>query len=62
MAEESEALKQEAARYGLTNLTEQHLAQFANARAAAARYVQSVARDLPVSVEPAHVFRAGKEA
>jgi hypothetical protein len=62
MAETHDALKQEAARYGLTNLSEPHLAQFSKAKVTAARLVGSVPRDLPITVEPAHTFRASKEA
>lgn len=62
MTEELDALKQEAVRYGLTNLSEQHLTQFSKAKAAAARFVSSVPRDLPVTAEPAHTFRASQEA
>lgn len=62
MAETHDALKQEAARYGLTNLSETHLAQFSKAKDTATRLVGSVPRDFPVAVEPAHTFRASKEA
>ena len=62
MADEHDALKQEAACYGLTNLSEQHLAEFSKAKATAARFVNSVRRALPVTAEPAHTFRASKEA
>ena len=49
-------------RYGFTNLTAQHLAQFSKARDAAARFVSTLPRDLPVTAEPAHTFRASQEA
>jgi hypothetical protein len=62
MAEAHDALTQEAVCYGLTNLTAQHLAQFSTAREAAARFVNSIPRDLPVTAEPAHTFRASQEA
>jgi hypothetical protein len=62
MPEAHDALKQEAVRYGLTNFSEPHLVQFSKAQAAAARFVCSVPHDLPVTVEPAHTFRASKEA
>jgi hypothetical protein len=62
MAEVHDTLTQEAVRYGLTNLTAQHLAQFNKAREAAARFVSSLPRDLPVTAEPAHTFRASQEA
>jgi hypothetical protein len=62
MADTHDALTQEAVRYGLTHLTAQHLAEFSNAREAAARFVSSLLRDLPVTAEPAHTFRASQEA
>jgi hypothetical protein len=62
MAEAPETLTQEAVRYGLINLTAEHLAQFNKAREAAARFVSSLPRDLPVTAEPAHTFRASQEA
>ena len=62
MAEAHDTLTQEAVRYGLTNLTAQHLAEFNKAREAAARFVSSLPRDLPVTTEPAHTFRASQEA
>ena len=63
MAEEQlEALKHEAAQAGLTNLSDKHVKQFAKAKAAAARMVRAIPRDLPMSEEPAHTFRASEEA
>lgn len=61
MTEDRDALRQEAARFGLTNLSESHMAQFAKAKAAATRFIGHVPRDFPWHVEPAHVFRAGME-
>jgi hypothetical protein len=61
MAEAHEALTQEAVRYGFTNLTAQHLAEFSKAREAATRLVSRIPRDLPVTAEPAHTFRASQE-
>jgi hypothetical protein len=58
MAEDRDALRQEAERFGLTNLSEHHMAQFAKAKAAATRFVATIPRDFPMYVEPAHVFRA----
>lgn len=62
MADTHDALTQEAVRYGLTHLTAPHLAEFSKAREAAARFVSSLPRDLPVTAEPAHTFRASQEA
>lgn len=61
MTEDRDALRQEAERFGLTNLSEQHMAQFAKAKAAATRFVGNIPRDFPLHVEPAHVFRASTE-
>ena len=62
MADTPDTAQQEAARYGLSTLAEQYPTQFNTARAAAARFVTSVPRDLSVTVEPAHIFRASQEA
>ena len=62
MAEAHDTLSQEADRYGLINLTAQHLAEFSKAREAAVRFIHSIPRDLPVTAEPAHTFRASQEA
>ncbi len=58
MNDDREVLRQEAERFGLTHLSEQHIAQFAKAKAAATRFVGNIPRDFPMHVEPAHVFRA----
>ncbi len=62
MAEERHPLQHAAEQAGLTNLSDKHLAQFAQAKAAAERFVGAIPRDLPLSVEPAHTFRASEEA
>jgi len=62
MADTHDALIQEAVRHGFTHLTAQHLAEFSKAREAAARLVSSLPRDLSVTAEPAHTFRASQEA
>lgn len=61
MTEDRDALRQEAERFGLTNLSAQQMAQFAKAKAAATRYIDNIPRDFPWHAEPAHVFRAGIE-
>jgi hypothetical protein len=58
MSEDHAALQREAERLGLSKFLEQYPEQFARARAAAARFLDSVPRDLPVQDEPAHTFRA----
>ncbi len=62
MAEAPETLRREAEQLGLTNLSDEHLAQFAKAKAAAERMRRVIPRDLHMSVEPAHTFRASPEA
>ncbi len=57
-----EALQQQAAQIGLSTFWQHYAAQLAKAQAAAARLVQRVPRDLHVSTEPAHAFRASEEA
>ena len=54
-------LKQEAERIGLTNLTDGRLRQLARAKASAERLIGAMPRDLRMTDEPAHVFRAGQE-
>lgn len=61
MPEDHETLRQEAERFGLLHLSEQHMAQFAKAKAAATRFIGNIPRDFPMHVEPAHVFRASTE-
>jgi hypothetical protein len=55
-------LKAEAQRFGLTQLSDHQLAQFANAKAAAERMIDGIPRDFHVYDEPAHVYRASEEA
>ena len=61
MTERLDDLRAEAAQYGLSQLSDAQLTQFANAKAAAARMVGGIPRDLPAYDEPAHVYRAGEE-
>jgi hypothetical protein len=62
MTENHDELRHEAERAGLTRLSDKHLAQFAKAKAAADRLLSRIPRDLPMSEEPAHTFRASEEA
>jgi hypothetical protein len=55
-------LRAEAAQYGLTQLSDSQLAQFANAKAAAERMVDGIPRNFHAYDEPAHVYRASEEA
>jgi hypothetical protein len=61
MPQDQDALKHEAARYGLTKLSDEHLAQFAAAKAAVERLLGRIPRDLHMYEEPAHTFRASQE-
>ena len=61
MIENRDEIKKEAERLGLTNLTDQQLAQFAKAKASAEQLVSSIPRDLHMYDEPAHTFRSCKE-
>ena len=55
-------LKAEAQRFGLTQLSDPQLAQFANAKVAAERMIDGIPRDFHAYDEPAHVYRASEEA
>lgn len=56
MSQDHAALQREAERLGLQKFLAQYPEQFARAREAAARFLDSVPRDLPLSDEPAHTF------
>lgn len=58
MNEDHDALRQEAERAGLTQLSEIHWAQFVKAKSSAERLIRGIPRDLHMYDEPAHVFRA----
>lgn len=60
MIEDRDELIQEAERVGLTNLTDQQLAQFAKAKTSYERLVNVIPRELHMYDEPAHTFRAGE--
>ena len=62
MSENRDDLKREAERAGLTNLADDHLAQFAKARASAEQLLRRIPRNLHMYDEPAHTFRASQEA
>jgi hypothetical protein len=61
MTQETDELRQQATRLGLSQLSETHLAQFARARAAAERMLSRIPRDLHMYEEPAHTYRASEE-
>ena len=62
MIEDRDTLKQEAERLGLTNLTDEQLAQFAKAKASAELLAGGIPQDLHMYQEPAHTFHASEEA
>jgi hypothetical protein len=62
MTDNLDDLKAEAEQFGLTRLSDHHLAQLAKARAAAQRMMNGIPRDLHAYDEPAHVYRASEEA
>ncbi len=62
MISDKDGLKQEAERVGLTNLTDEQLAQFAKAKASAEGLLKGISKELHMYDEPAHTFRAGEEA
>ena len=62
MIEDRDRLKQEAESLGLTNLTDEQLAQFAEAKASAELLAGGIPRDLHMYEEPAHTFHAIEEA
>ena len=61
MIDNLDELRREAERMGLANLTDEHLRQFAKAKASAKRLVGGIPRDLRMYDEPAHTFRSGQE-
>ena len=62
MIENRDEIKQEAERLGLTNLTDEQLAQLAEAKKSAELLVGGIPRDLHMYDEPAHTFHASEEA
>ena len=62
MIENRDELKKEAERFGFTNLTDEQLAQFAEAKKSAELLAEGIPRDLHMYEEPAHTFHASEEA
>jgi hypothetical protein len=54
----NEQLRDEARALGLDRLTEEHLTQFERAATGMERHLQSLPCGMPVTQEPAHVYRA----
>ena len=47
---------------GLDRLTDEHLEQFARATAGMETHLKRLPRDLPMTQEPAHIYRAKGDA
>ena len=62
MTDNLDHLKAEAQRFGLTQLSDHQLAQFANAKTAAEQMLNGIPRNFHAYDEPAHVYRASEEA
>ena len=58
----TQELRDKARVLGLDRLTEEHLAQFERATTAMDRHLKRLPRDLQPAQEPAHVYRAKREA
>jgi hypothetical protein len=50
--------RDQAREFGLDRLTDSHLAQFERAASTMQVHVARLPRDLPVTQEPAHIYRA----
>jgi hypothetical protein len=55
-------LRDRASALGLERLSEEHLVQFERARTSMERHLQRLPRNMPAAREPAHVYRAKREA
>jgi len=55
-------LHERARSLGLERLSEEHLAQFERATTSMERHLQRLPRHIPAAQEPAHVYRAKREA
>ena len=55
-------LRDRARALGLERLSEEHLAQFERATTGMERHLQRLPRHVPAAREPAHVYRANREA
>ena len=58
----TQALRDKARALGLDRLTDEHLAQFERATTGMERHLQRLPRGVPVAQEPAHVYRAKRDA
>jgi hypothetical protein len=55
-------LRGRARALGLERLSEEHLVQFERATTSMERHLQRLPRHIPAAQEPAHVYRAKREA
>jgi hypothetical protein len=55
-------LRDKARALGLERLSEEHLAQFERATTSMERHLRRLPRHISVAQEPAHVYRAKREA
>ena len=58
----TQELRDKAQALGLDRLTEEHLAQFERATAGMERHLKRLPRRMPAAQEPAHVYRAKRDA
>jgi hypothetical protein len=58
----TEELRDKARVLGLDRLTDEHLAQFEPATTGMEHHLQRLPRGMPAAQEPAHVYRARREA
>jgi hypothetical protein len=55
-------LRDKARVLGLDRLSDKHLAQFERATTGMERHLQRLPRGMPAAQEPAHIYRAKREA
>jgi len=55
-------LRDKASALGLERLSEEYLAQFERATSGMERHLRRLPRKMPAAQEPAHVYRAKREA
>jgi hypothetical protein len=58
----TDEIRNRARALGLDRLSDEHLEQFARATAAMETHLKRLPRDLPITQEPAHVYRAKGDA
>jgi hypothetical protein len=58
----TQELRDKARALGLDRLTDEHLAQFERATIGMARHLERLPRGVPLAQEPAHIYRAKRDA